>query len=235
MSQPWDPSSGSEPADSTGGQQYGQQPDYGQHQPGYGQAADNQQAGYPQGGYPQAGYQQGGYQQGGPAQPAYGGYQQPAYGQPGYPQQGYGAPAAPARPGSVTAGAVLTFIQGGLVVIGAIAALAGGSIVLDNDLNDATDNAGTWLTILAVLGLVCAALLIIGGAKSFGGNLTLLIAGCAASLVLSVIWLIFSMSYDATFGQAIIWPLIYAILPAIAIGMAMSANTQSWSRVKRLA
>lgn len=258
MSQPWDSSSGS--ADSTGGQQSGGQqpggqpaagqPGYGQ-QPGYqqdyGQPAGGQQdhgqqdygqQGYGQQSYGQQDYGQQGYPQqtgGQPAygQQAYGGYQQPAYNQAGgYPQPGYGAPAGPARPGSVTAGAVLTFIQGGLVVIGAIIALAGGSFVVDAGGNDATNNAGTWLILLAILGLACAALLIVGGAKSFSGQLKLLTIGCAASLALSVIWLIYLSTNDINFGTAIIWPLIFAILPAIAIGMALSANTQAWSKAK---
>lgn len=231
MSQPWD-STGSGSADSTGGQQYGQQPG---QQPGY-----EQQGGYPQQpGYEQPGYEQPGYGQRAYQQPGYGqqgqqlgGYQQPGYGQPGFSQQGYGVPAAAARPGAVTAGAVLSFVQAGMVVIGAISALAGGSVVLDNNLNDATSNMGTWLTILAVLGLACSALLIIGGVKSFGGKMNLLIAGSASSLVLSVIWLIFFTSYDANFGQALIWPLIFAILPAITIGMAMSGTSQVWARAK---
>jgi hypothetical protein len=80
-----------------GGQQPGEQPQWGGY-PGGANYPQQEQPGYPGQGYQQGGYQQGGYQQGGyPQQP--GGYQQPGeYQQPGgyqqgnYPQQqgGYG-------------------------------------------------------------------------------------------------------------------------------------------------
>ena len=48
------------------------------------------------------------------AQPAYG---QPAYGQPAYGQPAYGQQGVKARPGMVTAAAVLAFVWGGLGIL----------------------------------------------------------------------------------------------------------------------
>jgi hypothetical protein len=242
MSQPWD-STGSGSADSTGGGQYGQQPgqQQGYDQQGYDQQGSENQQGYGQQGYEQQGYgqQPAGYgQQAYPQQPAYGqpppagGYQQPGFAQPGgYPQQAFGAPTAAPRPGSITAAAVLAFVQGGRVVIASIIVLGAGASVMSSGFNE-VGSVGTWFTILAILGLACGALLIVGGAKAFSGNLNLLTIGCAVSLVLSLGWLIFSMSNGLDFGMALIWPLIFAVLPAIAIGMAMSGNSQTWAKAK---
>ena len=77
----WDPNQGqdpNQPAQPSGGYQYGSEPQQGGYQSGYPQQP-NYQGGYPQ----QPDYQQGGYQQQPGSQP--GGYQQ----QPGYQPGGY--------------------------------------------------------------------------------------------------------------------------------------------------
>lgn len=227
MSQPWDSPSGSDNQDSSQQNWTGGQPGAGQQ--GSAQQGSAQPAqGYEQG-QPQYGQQQYGQPQYGQTQQ----YGQPQYGQAQYGQSPYGAPAAgPSRPGSITAAAVLAFVQAGAVIIASITLLAGSTSILAEDLGDDANNIGTWITILAIIGLACGALLIAGGAKSFGGSLGLLNAACAFSLVLSVVWLIFSVTQGASFGQALVAPLLYAVLPAIALAFGLSGTAQTWARTK---
>lgn len=260
MSQPWDPSSGSDSQDSTQQHRTGDeqdsfqrgstQPAQGQYsQPQYGQQEYGQQEygqteyGQTQPGQPQYGQQQPfgqshpgqqGYGQPQPGQQPYGQPQpgQQPYGQPQYPGQYATQAAGAGRPGSITAGAVLAFVQAGAVIIASIALLAGGTTLLAADRSNEFKSAGTWITILAILGLACGAVLIAGGAKSFGGSLVLLSAGCAFSLLLSVAWLIFSVTQGVNFGQALVTPLLYAVLPAIALSFGLSSTAQTWSRSK---
>lgn len=75
-----------------GGQQPGEQPQWGGYPGGANYPQQEQQPGQSGQGYQQGGYQQGGYQQGGYSQGGYsqGGYQQPSgYQQGGYQQSGY--------------------------------------------------------------------------------------------------------------------------------------------------
>ncbi len=85
-----------------------QQP-YSQPQPQYQQPPTQQQYEQPQ--YPQTQYGQ------------------PAYGQSSYPPGAYGAPAGSARPGMVTAAAVLAFIWGGLGILFGLILLFAGSVL----------------------------------------------------------------------------------------------------------
>lgn len=218
MSQPWDGqnTSGSEGSAQPIGEQPSQQPhqQYGQPQQPYGHQHDR--------------YGQNPYGQG--QQPAYG--QQPGYGQqyagqPGYPAP-YGQPAAPARPGSVTGAAVLAFVQGGIVLVGGIASLAGGTTVL-SDLDDA-NGIGSLFTVLGIAGLLVGGLLIAGGVRAFGRSLQLLLIGAGASVVLSIAWFIGFVSHDAPVGAALVWPLIYLVMPVIIISLVLSSTAQLWSR-----
>ena len=213
MTQAWDPNTAGQPAEQPGGSEgYPAQPGYYQ-QPGYQQPAP--QPGYqqPQQGYPQPGYPPAGYPQ-----------------QPGYPPAGYpGAypPAKPARPGAITASAVLAFVQAGAVIIAGIVVLAGATSVLDiND--DRAAGVGTEFTLVAIVTLICGALLVIGGAQSFQRKLTILVVGSAVSLLLSVYWLIRTMGLGADFGVAIIWPLIFAVLPIIIISLSLGSTGKAW-------
>ena len=154
------------------------------------------------------------------------GYQQ----QPGYPPAGYpGAypPAKPARPGAVTASAVLAFVQAGAVIIAGIVVLAGATSVLDID-DDRATGVGTEFTLVAIVTLICGALLVIGGAQSFQRKVTILVVGSAVSLLLSVYWLIRTIGLGADFGVAIIWPLIFAVLPIIIISLSLGSTGKAW-------
>lgn len=214
MSQSWDNNAGS---DAQSGSQQSAYPQQSSSSPTQGYA---QQQGYPQQSYPQQGYPQQSYPQG--------------YPQQGYPQPGqWGGPAAPGRPGSVTASAVLAFVQGGMAVIGGIIMLAGGSIIADVESRTSSSSGGQsgWLITLAIAALAAAAVLIAGGVKVFSGNLSLATIAAAVSLAVSVLYVIWSSSVvGVNFGTAIIWPLIYSVLPIIILALTMSGTAQSWAR-----
>lgn len=195
-------------------QQYGQAPQYGQPTQQYGQT--------PQYGQPAQPY--------GQAATPYG---QPQYGAPGQQYGQFGQPyqppvAGPKRPGAITAAAVLSFVQAGLLLIGGITALGGGTSVLDLGASD----QGAVLTILGLLGIACGGVLIGGGVQSYGGKLNLVTIGSAVSVVLSIAWFIVLISYDVPTGIALIWPLLYAVLPIISISLVMGATAQLWAKSK---
>lgn len=233
-------------------QPYGQQPGpYGQ-QPG--------------GGYPQqpGGYQQqpsGGYPQTpGQGQPAQGYPQSPPYGQPaqGYPQSppqgypqapGYGAgmPPAPAeysagpipRPGTVTAAAVLAYVQAGITLIPTVI-MFGGVLGSDTSAGTAGDAAMGWIILIAQL--VGAALLIAGGVQIMGGkSRTLLVVGAGLELAISVFWIIRVAAIDSggydviDTGKGVIigFAIFFAIMPAISLIMSLGANTTQFLQSRR--
>ncbi len=224
-------------------QPYGQQPGpYGQ-QPG--------------GGYPQ---QSGGYPQTpGQGQPAQGYPQSPPYGQPaqGYPQSppqgypqapGYGAgmPPAPAeysagpipRPGTVTAAAVLAYVQAGITLIPTVIMLAG---AFSSDTSGAASDAAMgWIILIAQL--VGAALLIVGGVKIMVGKITnVLDVGAGLELAISVFWIIRVAAIDSggldviDTGKGVIigFAIFFAIMPAISLIMSLGANTTQFLQSRR--
>jgi hypothetical protein len=223
-------------------QPYGQQPGpYGQ-QPG--------------GGYPQ---QSGGYPQTpGQGQPAQGYPQSPPYGQPaqgypqsppqGYPQaQGYGAgmPPAPAeysagpipRPGTVTAAAVLGYVQAGITLIPTVLMFGG---AVSSDGGAAADAAIGWILVLAQL--AGAALLIAGGVQIMGGkNRTLLVVGAGLEIAISLFWIIRFAAIDSggidiiDQGKGVIigFAIFFAIMPAISLIMSLGANTTQFLQSRR--
>lgn len=233
MSQPWDSQNSS---DATQGGSA--QPVDGRQGPAGAQDPAQQQYGQPYQQYGQPTQQYGtDPQYGQPSQP-YGQaatpYGQPQYGAPGQQYGQFGQPYQPAatgpkRPGAVTAAAVLTFVQAGLLLIGGIVALSGGTTFLDIDSRGVT-NVGTVLTILGIVGLAAGGVLIGGGVQSYGGKLNLILVGSAISLVLSIAWFVFSISYDSPVGAALVSPLLYAVLPIIAISLVMGASAQLWAK-----
>lgn len=221
-------------------QPYGQQPD--------------PSGGYPQsGGFPQApGYPQ----TPGQGQPAQGYPPSPPYGQPaqGYsqnPQYGqqqdysYGTmPSAPpeyssgpqSRPGTVTAAAVLAYVQAGITLIPTILILIG----LASGNNNSDEVAIDWLIVLAQV--VGAALLIAGGVQIMAGkSRNLLVAGCGVEIAVCLAWMIRTAAIDSggydviDAGKGIIIgvAIFFAIMPAISLIMALGGSTTQFLQSRR--
>ncbi len=224
-------------------QPYGQQPDPSGGYP--------QSGGFPQGqGYPQApgyaptppgGYPQsppGGFQQGYPQTPP-GGYP-PA---PGY---GGGMPPAPQeyghgpmrRPSSVTAAAVLGFVQAGITTIPAViqlVAAAGGS-------SDVGGGAMAEGLLVSVAELIAVALLITGGVQLIGGrSRNIMIAGAALELVICLYWLIRYATLDSNgidiidAGKGVImaFAIFFAVMPTIILAMSLGGTTTQFLQSRR--
>lgn len=227
---------------------------------GYPNDPNGQQAGYQQGGYQQPGYQQGGYPSGGFQQPGYpsGGFQQPytgqqpGYGQPpGYGQQyppaqyaagypGYGQPAKSARPGMVTAAAVLAFVWGGLGILFSIFGLLAGSILstassaVCNPTNtfydadtaeacDAVSGVGGFLIAITIATIVIAALMIAGGVTALSGkNGQILVVACAVYAILAIASVIIS-----GFGFAY---LLGFVIPVLILVFLLNGQSRAWFR-----
>jgi hypothetical protein len=222
-------------------QPYGQPPDPSGGYP--------QSGGLPQGqGYPQApGYPQtppGGYPQTPP-----GGYQQTPPG--GYPQApapayGYGSmPAAPPeysngpqrRPGTVTAAAVLAFVQAGITLIPTIiffaallqvGAAAGGDVAL------------LWVATIAQI--IGSALLIAGGVQIMGGKgRTLMVAATVIELAVCLLWVIMAASADSRgidsvdygLGFVVAFAIFFAVMPTISLVMALGTSTTQFVQSRR--
>lgn len=229
----------------------------------YGQQPDPSGGGYPQGGYP--GYPQtpgqGQPAQGYPQSPPYGqpaqGYpQSPPYGQPaqGYPQsppygqpaQGYpygSMPSAPPeysngpipRPGVVTAAAVLNYVEAGITLIPTVFFL---SILIG--LEAGADDAGLlWIAVIAQV--IGSALLIAGGVQIMGGkSRSLMIAGTALEIAISLYWIVMfavqtrgvdGAEYGTGFvvGSAI----FFAIMPVISLVLSLGASTTQFLQSRR--
>ncbi|MGB3443230.1 MAG: hypothetical protein WBA97_31210 [Actinophytocola sp.] len=238
-------------------QPYGQQPD---------PSGGNPQGGYPQGGpqgYPQTpgqGQPAQGYPQSPPyGQPAQGYPQSPPYGQPaqGYPQsppygqpaapQSYGSmPAAPAeyssgpipRPGTVTAAAVLGYVQAGITLIPTILMLTG--LASSDASGAAADAAISWVIVLVQI--AGAALLIAGGVQIMGGKgRTLMIIGAGLELAICLFWIIRVAAIDSEgidvvdAGKGVIVgiAIFFAIMPTISLVLSLGASTTQFLQSRR--
>lgn len=224
-------------------QPYGQQPD-------------------PQGGYPHGGVPQGYPQTPGQGQPAQGYPQSPPYGQPaqpqGYPQSPpYGQPApqypygsmpsAPAeyssgpipRPGTVTAAAVLAYVQAGITLIPTVLMLAG---MVNSDGGGGSDAAFGWIIVLAQI--AGAALLITGGVQIMGGkSRALMVAAAGIELAVCLGWIvrvaliessgIGADVIDAGKGVLIGFAIFFAIMPTISLVMSLGASTTQFLESRR--
>lgn len=204
-----------------------------------------QQPEQPGGGYPQTPGQ--GY----PQSPPYGQPQQP-YQQnpgyapaPGYPQApAYGAmPAAPpeytagstGRPGTVTAAAVLAFVQAGITLIPAVVMLGG----LFSAGGEADAAFGWIVTIAALIG---SALLIAGGVQIMGGkSRSLIMAGSALEVAICLAWIIFFATLEtggfeaADFGKGMVigFAVFFAIMPVISLVLAAGGSTTQYLQSRR--
>jgi hypothetical protein len=191
-------------------QPYGQQPG---QQPGqYGQPGGYQQSG----GYPQApSYSQsGGLPQAPPDQGGFGG--------------------STARPGTVTAAAVLAYVQAGITTITTILVLAGATQASGGEA------ALAWLVGLAqVAGIV---LLIWGGVQiTQGKGRLLLVIGCLVELAICVYYLINFMvvetqNVDVLEGAKaflIAVAIFFAIMPTISLILSMGGAASQYLDAKR--
>ncbi len=162
---------------------------------------------------------------------------QPYGQQPGDANQGYGAmpPAPPeyssgpvTRPGTVTAAAVLAFVQAGLTLICTIVLMIGlGAIsgAVDDaesiggvDVNEGA-LAGLW--VLAIVGLVGGGLLIWGGVKALSGTAgQILIIAAALQILLCIVWL-------AAFEGGII-SILLVIMPIITLVMSLGGPAKQF-------
>lgn len=154
--------------------------------------------------------------------PQYGGYPPAAYGTP-YGQPGYaapygvpyGAPTGPQRPGAALAAAVLSYIQAGVVLICSFFVLAAGTAV-------------TELLLIGIVQLISVGLLIFGAVQvTSGTGRMMLFLGNGVQLALVVYYLIriSTLGSDlegADSEGAVVIPLFFAVMPAVALGLALS-------------
>lgn len=206
---------------------HGGQQDYpqGQSQNPYGSTESfGQQPAYtppPQyGGYPPTGYD-----------PRYPGGQG-GYGQPGYPPQ-YGTPygppggSGPERPGAALAAAVLSYIQAGIVLLSSFVVLAAGS-------------ADTEFLLVGIVQLISVGLLIFGAVQlTSGTGRMIMIWASALQLALVVYWLIrftsiaSDLDFDADSGVLVVLPLFFAVMPAVALALALNGAVGRFVTAKR--
>ncbi len=158
------------------------------------------------------------------AQPVAFGYQ----GQPWYPMQaGYPSPyPVPGfrdpdrRPGSVAAGAVLAFVESGLLVAAGVLLLLGASFVnaMSTDLTSNDHDTIVWLAVAGVANLVLAALAVVGGiliCNRQGAGRWWLSAAALADLVCAIVWLVHApttfffallLAGPMVVGAILVWP-----------------------------
>jgi hypothetical protein len=191
----------------------------------------------------------GGFQQPGGNYPDSGGMQQPGSGgfpqapqAPGY-QQGYGGmPAAPqeysggpmARPGVVTAAAVLAFVQAGITTITSILVWLG---VQNLSGGDAALQAA-----VALAQTVGVVLLIMGGVQLMSGkSRTMIVIGSALEIVISLVWIVqvavvdtegIDMLQDIKTGIIAI-ALAFAIMPAISLVLSLGGAATQYVQSRR--
>lgn len=170
--------------------------------------------------------------------PAYGGYPpaesqygQPPYGygqQPGYPppQYGtpYGQPSASQRPGAALAAAVLSYIQAGVVLICSFFVLAAGTELVE-------------LLLVGIVQLISVGLLIFGAVQiTSGTSRNMLIAASVLQLLLVLYYLVRIASLDeldaADAEGAVVIPLFFAVMPAVALGLCFNRMVTQYIAAK---
>jgi hypothetical protein len=215
-------------------QPYGQQPgNYGQQPGGYPQAgAYPQTSGYPQSGPPSGGF---------PAQsyPQAPGYAQGAGGLPQSPPE-YGRGGPIEKPGAVTGAAVLAFIQAGITLITTgivfiVLATAEG-IATDMGVSLGGSLAEGW--IIAFVQLAGVVMLIFGAVQLMSGTSRgLLLAAVGLEVAISLYYLIRALSASGdsatAAGYSIVVPLLFAIMPAIALILALGGATGQYLAAKQ--
>lgn len=179
----------------------GAQPTSGYPGPGFPEAGGPGSPGYPAPGAAASGY---------PVQPPPGppGY---AAGPPGYaPYGGQGSPVATARPGTVTAAAVLAFVVGGLGIIG--------NLIVFSTLSSL--GVGGFYVFLSIIAIIADIGLIWGGVQVLGGKDGRIVIGAAGLLILvNLIAIIIVFSPMSLLGF---------ILPILIIALMLGAGSKKW-------
>jgi hypothetical protein len=142
-----------------------------------------------------------------------------------------------ARPGTVTAAAVLGYVQAGITLIPTILMLAG---LFSSDAGAADEAALGWIIVIAQI--AGAGLLIAGGVQIMGGKgRTLMVAGAGLELAICLFWIIRvavidSGGYDvidAGKGVIIGIAIFFAIMPTISLVMSLGASTTQFLQSRR--
>lgn len=221
-------------------QGYAPPPGYGQ--PGYGQTHLGQAAHVQSPTFPQPPYGQPPHGQPPYGQPVYG---QLPYGQPGYPPPGYGNPAyggpygyvpapwnrslpgprwphGPGRPAAATVAAVLGFVTAGLTLAMQIVFIAALS-----------DGSGDASTAVLLLGIPCAAGLIVGSVQLLGRRThQTLLTSAIASVVVLVLALVVGLAMSITPQGAvaeIVIIVLAATLPITTAVLTAQRSVSGWS------
>ena len=158
------------------------------------------------------------YQQ--PAYPPAGQYPSQPYGAPGYPPAGaYGAAPTLARPGMVTAAAVLAFVVGGLSILVGLVALFAGSA-----LTSYIGGLGGVVIVISILVLAVGALYIWSGLMALQGkNAKILTIVAIVAAALELISLISSYSTGTLVSLAI---------SAAIIALLLQQPSKAWFKSK---
>lgn len=184
--------------------------------------------------------QGGGYNQG----PGYGQQQPPGYGQPGPGGPGgYGGGMPPAppeyssgpipRPGTVTAAAVLAFVQAGITLICSIILIIGLAAVSSADGDtiggyqfDIDQGALAFPWIVTIAGLLGGGLLIWAGVKTMSGTAgMLLVIANALQILLCIVWL-------AAFDGSVV-SIALAVMPVISLVMSLGGPAKQYEASKK--
>jgi hypothetical protein len=187
--------------------------------------------------------------------PGYGWAPPPGYGYGygyGYPPPGYGyapppwGPPAPRRPGPVTAAAVLSFVQFGLVLIGTLylllVALIAGTVagLPDAELPERFSGLAVEGVVLAVVQLAADVLLLVAAIRAMShrsaGTWRLLVAALAAHVVLAGYWFVRLLVLrgevpgDAADALAALTPytVLFAVIPLVALGLVVLGSGRRW-------
>ncbi|GGS37975.1 hypothetical protein [Actinokineospora fastidiosa] len=139
--------------------------------------------------------------------------------------------APPTRPGTIMTAAVLGYVQAGITLITSIILIAGLGAASDAD-------GGVVLGVLVVLAqLAGCVLLILGGVKLAGGvTRTPYLIGAGLELAICLYYLISILAVDDGGFEfvedmkalATIFPLFFAIMPAIGLAMALGGSGAQW-------
>jgi hypothetical protein len=137
------------------------------------------------------------------------------------------------RPGTVTAAAVLAFVQSGLTLICTIVLMIG-LAALSGAVNDAESIGGldvdegalAGLWVLAIVGLIGSGLLIFGGVKALSGTAgQLLVIAAALEILLCIVWL-------AGFEGGII-AILLIVMPIITLVMSLGGPAKQYEASRR--
>lgn len=175
-----------------------------------------------------------------PAGPPFpGGYPHPApYPYPYPPPGSYGwPPAAPRRPGTLTAAAVLGYVDGGLIILAAVLLFAAAASGGDLDYSITNGHSLTAeLTVDGLLNLIAGGLLIGGAvAMTAGRPLGRLLYSTGAGVVLaeSVYWMTRWSSQFAHIAGLLVYALLFAAVAIVGLSLAWVREGSEWLRVSR--